>query len=387
MKEIISTSEIDKLGVYELRELARTLGVASPTTKKIKQLKEEILKIYSGEIKVEPTGKRLGRPPKSMVRREEISDFLVPKEITDLVEQVRFGESSEELSINKLIFKHEESGIVATQTSSQNLKGYVRKTDSDHFYFWNHEQCYFSKSIIVYIPDVIVAENKIRIGDEVEALVTVYPDKNYAIAKEVMLLNDKSPELRETPIDLTKLCMPTSPIELIEGESMFKGGRALTVFDSRDKMAFDAVDTAKRLAKDHKVILVGCEVPPELCSYAFDERVKLFVSRFGDGLESSYNTVANAINHATSLALDNNQVVIVIYDILNILDIMKLYFESKNIHSSSGNQLVKSLFGQGRAFTSGASITTMATLLKVEFDDDFIKKDLTKVASCVMGKY
>ena len=44
-RKTISKEMLNELGVYELRELARTLGVVSPTTKKRAQLCTEILEI------------------------------------------------------------------------------------------------------------------------------------------------------------------------------------------------------------------------------------------------------------------------------------------------------------------------------------------------------
>ena len=55
---------LKSLGVYELRELARRLGVSSPTTKKRKQLEQEILKISKGEQIAEGKKTNKGRPPK-----------------------------------------------------------------------------------------------------------------------------------------------------------------------------------------------------------------------------------------------------------------------------------------------------------------------------------
>lgn len=55
---------LENLGIYELRALARDVGVKSPTTKKQKELVESILKIQNGEVKAITTNK--GRPPKKI---------------------------------------------------------------------------------------------------------------------------------------------------------------------------------------------------------------------------------------------------------------------------------------------------------------------------------
>ena len=55
---------LDGLGVYELRAIARKVGVKSPTTKKHHELVDGILKIQNGEEKAFVTSK--GRPPKAV---------------------------------------------------------------------------------------------------------------------------------------------------------------------------------------------------------------------------------------------------------------------------------------------------------------------------------
>ena len=47
--KIISAEILKNLGIYELRELARNLGIASPTTKKRNELCELIIKVSKGE--------------------------------------------------------------------------------------------------------------------------------------------------------------------------------------------------------------------------------------------------------------------------------------------------------------------------------------------------
>ena len=51
----------ERFGIYDLRTIARRLGVHSPTTKKKKQLIEEIKKIKSGKLKPVELSK-VGRP-------------------------------------------------------------------------------------------------------------------------------------------------------------------------------------------------------------------------------------------------------------------------------------------------------------------------------------
>ena len=68
------------MGIYELREFARQIGVVSPTTKKRAELISAIEAINNGEVKVSQKTKK-GRPPKSVKSVASYYDMLIPEEL------------------------------------------------------------------------------------------------------------------------------------------------------------------------------------------------------------------------------------------------------------------------------------------------------------------
>jgi len=64
---------MNNLGIYELRNYARAIGVHSPTTKKRQQLLNEISAIEKGTLN--PVTKLLGRKPR-VSDREKILDEI-----------------------------------------------------------------------------------------------------------------------------------------------------------------------------------------------------------------------------------------------------------------------------------------------------------------------
>ncbi len=72
--------ELLNLGIYELRELGRDVGVISPTTLKKEQLVDEILKIIYGHKPKREVGKGRGRPART--RQKPCKVFV------DLIEQI-----------------------------------------------------------------------------------------------------------------------------------------------------------------------------------------------------------------------------------------------------------------------------------------------------------
>ena len=374
---------IDELGVYELRELARKLGVKSPTTKKIAQLKEEIRLIQSGQMRGVSTNK-IGRPPKSMTRQAgDIAAYFIPQDIAQMINERNKNFSEEEFNLKKLMFK---ANTLADEDHFES--GHLRKTDANHFYFWTQTQNCFKKELLVYVSDAFADEFSLRIGDYLQTKVEMYEENNYAIVSKILRINAMLPEgKRMEPLDLSKLAYPDTHMDVMFDEKMNKGGRALAVFDDRIHMS-KVIAYAKEMAEQNfRVLLCGCEVTPELFSFATNQNLELFVSKFGDGLQNSYNTIINAINHAKSLASDRKDVIILTYDTMGMLETMKMYFESIGQHPINGMQLVKSVFGLGANFCGEASISTIACLQKKEYYCDFVQNELSRVASCTIGNY
>ncbi len=80
----ITIEMLDGLGVYELRELARSIGVSSPTTKKREVLCREIMQISTGAVKVDLNTPKKGRPPKTITKIFNMVNEYIPPEILKL---------------------------------------------------------------------------------------------------------------------------------------------------------------------------------------------------------------------------------------------------------------------------------------------------------------
>ena len=71
--------QLDKLRIHELRDLARKMGVQSPTTLKKEQIISEIMDILSGEKQPYVTTSRQGRPPRNQDKALSIEDVFEDK--------------------------------------------------------------------------------------------------------------------------------------------------------------------------------------------------------------------------------------------------------------------------------------------------------------------
>lgn len=80
MNKQYTKESLDALGIFELRDYARNVGVDSPTTYNKDVLIEKILSILSGEAKPAPRSRR-GRPPKPLGQNPLIGNRTQPPEV------------------------------------------------------------------------------------------------------------------------------------------------------------------------------------------------------------------------------------------------------------------------------------------------------------------
>ena len=68
MNKVYNRSTLSNMGIFELREYARSVGVDSPTMYKKDVLIDKIAAVLEGEIAPKPRSNR-GRPPKPLITK------------------------------------------------------------------------------------------------------------------------------------------------------------------------------------------------------------------------------------------------------------------------------------------------------------------------------
>lgn len=144
----MTIEELKMLSVYELRMLARAMGVRSPTSKSSEQMINEIIAIENG--KLEPFKTKKGRPPKSKG--------------TNLDGLKQFLNSSSIMPSNyepvKMVANYDFcSNSVNTSSGTHKFKGVVRRADN-----FLYVQDYLSSNEYVIISN----DGEVREGDIVQ---------------------------------------------------------------------------------------------------------------------------------------------------------------------------------------------------------------------------
>ena len=346
------------MGIYELREFARQIGVVSPTTKKRAELISAIEAINNGEVKVSQKTKK-GRPPKSVKSVASYYDMLIPEEL----------KTKDELSDKFLSFRN----VGDTETKQTNVNGYVRKTINNNYYVKNED--YISSFKLVYIPNKLLGN--FETGDYVSGVCVGDENKDYA-----MLIKFDEGCTIDKVSNFENIIEKDKYIDLLNCK---QGERILTFFDNPRGFYTEQEELSKKLINDgYKVVYISSNLPNEVGALAkFKVLGEHFESLYDESYETVYDRTSVAIDHVISLARQGENVVVMVYNILELLNSLDLYYGAQGKifvkdHTIEAVQMVKRLFALGRNLDKG-SVTVIATTNDLE--SEFIKNNLSVIAT------
>ena len=181
--------DYEQMGIYDLRNYARAIGVHSPTTLKRAELISKINEIINGK-EPDPKKTNKGRPPRHKANGEYILDFILPKNLFNDSAEFRYKtiinekdksslrnilSESADLATENILFK----GFYTQQTADFGLaclKGYITK---------------YAKENAVILSEL---SNKysLKNGDYVVGVAKYVGEKNILLATEINYLNDIS---------------------------------------------------------------------------------------------------------------------------------------------------------------------------------------------------
>ena len=388
-EKVISPEILNTLGIYELRELARSIGVSSPTTKKREQLCTEILDISSGSVKVEAKQNKKGRPPKTITKITTMAKDYIPPEILKLQKPI------ERESYSNILMLAQNPSIYGQINSNVNKQifGYLDSING-HFYLNNLKNNELFKFITFYVPDEIISKYNLREGDKVLAYGKISDNYDCGILEEVLKINDvdvSNWNSKRKVYDISAFDIP-SVDTVVFGKNIKKGERTISYFQNDEDAILAIVKEIENLSRnnnlDEKLVFVGIELAPEVIYYGrLNKNLEMFATTYYNNLDESYNAIINAINFCNSTLKEGKSVRMFIFDIMGLVTRLDQHFASQMAsymgHNISGVQLVKKLVGMGKAISKDLTITTHSVAFESQRNDEFIVNEINKIAKTI----
>ena len=213
--------DLENLGIYDLRNYARAMGVKSPTTLKRNELIEKINQIVEGETPAQKSNKK-GRPPKHSATDNYVLDMILPDNIFKKVnsENLNLLQNKYDEKLNQNVFSESKHNI-----SSNNVvfKGFYEEFNEDYgiAYFKGYMTDYSKENTMILRP--LVEKYGLKTGDYVVGNARYVAQKNIMLATEINFVNDISVDkLKRTVFDKIKPYYPTEKITFADGSKLFE---------------------------------------------------------------------------------------------------------------------------------------------------------------------
>ncbi len=346
----ITEEKLDKLGIYDLRRVARLCGVSSPTSKRRDVLINEILRIQAGELKPIFNNK-IGRPVKSFGEDSDLKASLVIRGDKELEEHIKPEKIDESFLVLEQDFSQDDLPVNANTVE---FKGILRKTQQGNFYALSTMKLK-TKTYVLFDEDDVEEHNLLE-GDLIHGTAFVYPNKGYAKIKEINEVNGIKNSENKYDLDFE----PIIPNVVLEQPDFKAGQTKVCMCDNLVKqIEFISSRTAKFTSQGYKCVVLALEISIET-KLRLDRISGLtqVVSLLDDTSKFSFDKINDFLNHANSLFYHNNNVIVFVLDALGIFSILDTVYQSKmGIHNEKTSLYIRKLLANSKTSKNG-SIST-----------------------------
>lgn len=355
LRNIVDINNLKTLGIYELRNLARSIGVSRPTTLVRKELIEKIIEQFNSQTEPQPQNTR-GRPPR-------YSSFDLAKIIEPDAYQGIYGSVFDAPNDDTV-----QSSIKSTDDVTY-LRGFIHLVPRGHAYLIS------SCLNTFFVPVKLVVSFKLETGDSVEATAVKTESGNGYIVQEITKLNgicpDKYAKEPKSRFDRLEGNRPSVQI----GNLGIKYGQRCLVQTPKVFDRIESIAEYKTKMKDTYKIALLLEETDDTIEYLKQNGVEdVFLAKVNYNLKKQVMLVLIALFTAKHNALEGKNVILFV-DNLNKL--FKIYntssFDNGQMIMSQVNlgHLVdlKTLFMSSKAFENG-SLTTICYVNEPKTETD-----------------
>lgn len=369
---------VRKLGIYELRALAREMGVPSPTTKRRNELVELILenkeKVKNSGIANAALGGKKGRPFKKLGTIDEIMDAVINED--DQKIEAPVGRPTYE----KLIcFAQEMPQFEHVAKEFRILTGVLRMANLSTYFIDN------KFGIKVFIPEEKIEEYNLSKGDFIKARCVKINNLGHFMADKLMEIN-----FIDVDKYVVKSLQKNRPIISREkfpfGNAMICCGRRNVVEYSTDIFEDENFeDFAKDCqSRGVKVVVAGLNISFENdIMYDNLEGITTFTTVYGSDASLGVARVVDAIAFCEKMNDRGEKTLLFINDMVEVLRTLdKNYFNPDNNESHAPESVViaQKILSLGRAYEGGLWTTLLVAYRDVDKNNDFLNNELFKVS-------
>lgn len=179
----INEQNLQELGIFEIRNIAREVGVYSPTILKKQELIDKIIRVINGEDKPYIKKTKQGRPPKNITTINDFIDVIVPQKALDQRRE----------NANKYfdVFNDNSTSLNVDDASKNEycFTGFVRVYDNPVYSLCFLGELDESRKDVVFINNIQTEFYKLKSGDEISGKYIYISDEKPLVLKEIYSIN------------------------------------------------------------------------------------------------------------------------------------------------------------------------------------------------------
>ena len=360
----LDANKLNQLGIYELRNIARSLGIPRPTTILRRELINAII-THDGDCYPEPERKNRGRPPRG-------ATF----DITQVLEAENDYQYSDDCVTNTII---SASGFFHTSPNGQGM-------------LIGTELCAY------HVSNKHITLNMLAMGDFLEAKATYSTGRGAYVVSEISKINGFSPlssinnlspdKHLKTSVqhyDAIEGMRPNKPQQY--GDLKFNLGQRVLIQTQRNYDRLEDIHKLSKESKCHKIALV-VEETVDCVSFLTESGInEVFLLKAGDSTKKHIMLCLLALFTSKRHAEEGKDVILFVD---NMTKLFKVY--NKSICFDGHMQInqinlgpladLKSFFMSARALEAGGSLSILAYVNESENEiDKFVFSEFADLAN------
>lgn len=375
MDNNLSEEKLDSLGIYELRTLARQIGVYSPTTLKKAEIIEKINNIITGKEKPIERKTKQGRPAKGITKLNNIMEIFNSSQSYERTYAQRLNSET-----GKYVFKHTLNSLREHESI---ISGTFKNVDLDYGVIYEDDFDYITIKNNCKIMNNFIEGYNLRDGDKLTCKCNYEKEQDSLIVIEVLTINGMSAENHhdiplfdklEHQIPKNKILLTQNDFSSINSKvidvvaPLIFGTRIIMNFENNDELVklneIESLLKNNNLGDAHMTIIMVDEMPEilQFIKYNYHD-IDIIYKRgnqnYGAFLEEIYLKVETI---KRKVELGKNEIVI-IFDYTKMYKyLVKGYSEWNNCHIEDArnyinNKIAQTYYNQAKQTNLGSSLT------------------------------
>lgn len=374
MEKIFDKNTLMQTSIFELRDIARTIGVYSPTIYKKEELIDKMFRIINGDDKPYVPKSRQGRPPKNLSGATKTLESFLPSK------EERTYDLETESSIGVL-----SEGIIAFLEDTKNpvlniesFVGYLDILDGTGYGIIRPLKNSLRETKTVYVSSGQIENFNLKSGDLLEVEARVLHKEKPLVLSVVKKINgrDFKSGVRNSDFETLPIEFPIKEIrfdeEIVNKDVLTKlnllplicGSRNLILINKGTK--FDNVSIIRALNSllSGKFVYLGLELLPELIPFVDNIKgCETLYCALGEDVEKQARTTHLAIDRVKRIVEEKDDVVLFVDSVDKVIK-NENFLNDNNINDINKKTMatIKLLLSKARSIAMGGSLTEICVM-------------------------